>query len=342
MSKLLRLPLTLLAVLAALFFLPGIAWGDPSDCTDPTAAGCTPPAGTDAVQPTVPENPIVAGSQQPAGENPTPPQDEQPTPPGSVARTSGTLAQLDIGDPPAPLDFCTQFPQAPGCSGTNPPTVPLTCDGLAQVLGQTGGCPSSFSCEDLATLLGVTCPAGPPDCHALAELFHLDGCPAPPTNCDAFAAMLHLDNCSQIPCMDTSQLPPQARDGLKPLFDGLEQIGIKQCPVKPVGSTPPPGKGTYMPPPQAAQQPSAPYYANCDDARAHGATNIPQGTPGYRPELDADHDGFACDEHQAVQAAQQPTGRLAYTGMELGPQLNLAWSLLVLGAGLLILGRRRA
>jgi hypothetical protein len=38
---------------------------------------------------------------------------------------------------------------------------------------------------------------------------------------------------------------------------------------------------------------------------------------------------------------QQPTGTLAYTGLELGPQLNVAWTLLVLGAGLLIIGRRR-
>jgi hypothetical protein len=133
---------------------------------------------------------------------------------------------------------------------------------------------------------------------------------------------------------------------LKPLLDGLKNIGINQCPVKPVGSMPPPGKGTYMPPAQPAAQQQQPqtYYANCTDARAQGATNIPQGTPGYRPELDADHDGFACDEAQPAAAtmAQQPTGRLAYTGMELGPQLNLAWTLLVLGAGLLIVGRRRA
>ena len=42
-------------------------------------------------------------------------------------------------------------------------------------------------------------------------------------------------------------------------------------------------------------------------------------------------------------ATTQPTGTLAYTGMELGPQLNVVWTLLsLLGAGLLIVGRRRA
>jgi hypothetical protein len=43
-----------------------------------------------------------------------------------------------------------------------------------------------------------------------------------------------------------------------------------------------------------------------------------------------------------VTTTPQPTGKLAYTGLELGPQLNVAWTLLVLGTGLLILGRRRA
>src|SRR4051812_11007774 len=48
MSKLLRLPLTLLAVLAALFFLPSIAFGapppTPEQCAaDATLDGCTAP-----------------------------------------------------------------------------------------------------------------------------------------------------------------------------------------------------------------------------------------------------------------------------------------------------------
>src|SRR4051794_12136273 len=46
MSKLLRLPLTLVAVLAALLFLPGVAFGDPpptaEQCAEnPSLDGCT-------------------------------------------------------------------------------------------------------------------------------------------------------------------------------------------------------------------------------------------------------------------------------------------------------------
>ncbi|HKY18472.1 MAG TPA: excalibur calcium-binding domain-containing protein [Rhizomicrobium sp.] len=37
------------------------------------------------------------------------------------------------------------------------------------------------------------------------------------------------------------------------------------------------------------------YYPNCAAARAVGAAPIPIGEPGYRPPLDADHDGIACE-----------------------------------------------
>lgn len=38
------------------------------------------------------------------------------------------------------------------------------------------------------------------------------------------------------------------------------------------------------------------YYRNCDAARAAGAAPIEHGAPGYRPALDGDHDGTACDK----------------------------------------------
>jgi hypothetical protein len=37
------------------------------------------------------------------------------------------------------------------------------------------------------------------------------------------------------------------------------------------------------------------YYENCSAAYAAGASNIPLGGPGYRPELDGDSDGIACE-----------------------------------------------
>jgi hypothetical protein len=38
------------------------------------------------------------------------------------------------------------------------------------------------------------------------------------------------------------------------------------------------------------------YYKNCDAARAAGTAPIKSGEPGYRPELDRDKDGTACDK----------------------------------------------
>lgn len=40
---------------------------------------------------------------------------------------------------------------------------------------------------------------------------------------------------------------------------------------------------------------SAVYYANCSEARAAGAAPIRRGEPGYRPALDRDNDGIACE-----------------------------------------------
>jgi Excalibur calcium-binding domain/Protein of unknown function (DUF1524) len=39
----------------------------------------------------------------------------------------------------------------------------------------------------------------------------------------------------------------------------------------------------------------APYYANCTAARAAGVTPLLRGAPGYRPALDRDDDGIACE-----------------------------------------------
>jgi hypothetical protein len=365
MSKLLRLPLTLLAVLAALFFLPGVAFGETQPTAEPCAAESTAPecaggAGSATVGDSLVPGDLTGqtGNLPAAGTEGTGTstgQEAGDAPQGDVAptgRLAGTSPGPVVGlDAPAPIPgICTLIPTFPTCPGAEtPPSGPLTCDELAALLGQGAtGCPAGVSCDQLAALFGVTCPTGPPTCETLAALFNLEGCPPTPTSCHEFADLLGVDDCSDIPCLDTSQLPHEARDGLAPLLDGLKAIGIKECPARPTttgggtGNTQHPGQGTQMPITPAAQQP---YYANCDDARAKGAAPINAGQPGYRPELDSDSDGIGCETETqpAVAAAStQPTGRLAYTGLELGPQLNVAWTLLVLGAGLLIVGRRRA
>lgn len=43
------------------------------------------------------------------------------------------------------------------------------------------------------------------------------------------------------------------------------------------------------------QAPTSVYYASCADARAAGAAPLYEGDPGYRSQLDRDHDGIACE-----------------------------------------------
>jgi len=350
MSKLLRLPLTLIAVLAALLFLPGVASGDPLvDCAaQPDAPECVDTGGGDGglVIPALTDQPLPGSEEEeiPGGTGDTGTGGDIVTPPGPG---------LGAGEIPG---ICTTVPSFPGCPDA-PDTggTPLTCEQLAELLGATG-CPDSFSCEELADLLGITCPEGPPTCETLAALFQLEGCPPTPASCNEFADLLGVDDCSDIPCIDTSQLPDDAEEGLEPLLDGLEQIGIKACPARPVtaGGTPVPTRGSSggtggtptVPSAPAAQPPAQQVsYANCDDARAKGAAPIYSGQPGYRPELDSDSDGVGCevDAPKAVApSTAQPTGKLAYTGFDLESQLTVAWTLLMAGSALTVLARRRA
>lgn len=71
----------------------------------------------------------------------------------------------------------------------------------------------------------------------------------------------------------------------------------------PITTTALPPTATYLPPettaapPPATQAPVAAgaYFRNCREAHAAGRYNIPVGDPAYRPGLDRDHDGFACE-----------------------------------------------
>jgi hypothetical protein len=40
---------------------------------------------------------------------------------------------------------------------------------------------------------------------------------------------------------------------------------------------------------------AGPPYANCSEARADGRSSIPSTDPAYRPDLDLDGDGLACE-----------------------------------------------
>ena len=90
------------------------------------------------------------------------------------------------------------------------------------------------------------------------------------------------------------------------LSDGLERG--TGSPTAPGGSTTPepgppqdsgPAYGSGAPAPSTSASAPTPTvsasFANCAEAAAAGAAPISRGQPGYRPELDQDGDGVACD-----------------------------------------------
>ena len=52
------------------------------------------------------------------------------------------------------------------------------------------------------------------------------------------------------------------------------------------------------PPAPTSQLEGGVYFPSCDAARAAGAAPIYRGQPGYRPALDRDNDGVACEPYR--------------------------------------------
>ena len=44
--------------------------------------------------------------------------------------------------------------------------------------------------------------------------------------------------------------------------------------------------------------PADSWFANCDDVRSAGVAPLYAGEPGYRPEMDGDGDGIACEPYR--------------------------------------------
>ncbi|MCW2683922.1 MAG: hypothetical protein JWP33_1835 [Blastococcus sp.] len=332
MSTLLRLPLALLGVLALLLLWTGTAAaehepaGQPAGCADSVAAeGCDVAPGLP-----VPDEPVVLEEEEPAAEGVL-------DPPGStgvlddvaaaiaddraVARSSGAGTGEESGGQetpavePAGQETTTE-------SGESPEPAVVACiqgevttllDALATAFDGAAG--------DLATEIQQ-------------ELSALELSDVPALT--EFLALLP-DRIAGIGGDITT--------GGEEIATAIEQIVACLATLEPPAQeppTPPQETPQQETPQQLAPQPV--HYENCDDARARGAAPVHAGQPGYRPALDSDSDGVGCEQEYGtpVQHQTYSTGTLAYTGVELGPQLAAGAVLLLLGGGLLAATRRRS
>ena len=95
-----------------------------------------------------------------------------------------------------------------------------------------------------------------------------------------------VDSPSPVPATEPPTAPPAA-----PAAPGAEQgSGASEGDTGP-GASP----GTGEAPVQPESDSGGAYYRNCNAARDAGAAPLYRGQPGYRPELDRDKDGIACE-----------------------------------------------
>lgn len=88
----------------------------------------------------------------------------------------------------------------------------------------------------------------------------------------------------------------RARDRRRGLWDSEFQLpseyrAAHPPPARPLLDTKP---SRLLPRPR----PTGVYYRGCNEARAAGAAPIYRGQPGYRPEMDGDNDGIACEPYR--------------------------------------------
>jgi hypothetical protein len=124
---------------------------------------------------------------------------------------------------------------------------------------------------------------------------------------------------------DIAGVPTCVRETPKPSPTSTSKPPVTKTST-PSSTVPAPSSTTAAPAPVVT-------YANCDAVRAAGKAPLLLGQTGYRPALDSDGDGIACEVHEggAVTVADE---NLAFTGTSADPGLLIAGGSLILLAGL--------
>jgi hypothetical protein len=93
----------------------------------------------------------------------------------------------------------------------------------------------------------------------------------------------------------THEKAPVAAAPAAPAPAPAPAVAAAPAPVAPALVAPAPAAPVAPAPVVPAPAPAAAYYANCAAAKAAGAAPIFAGQAGYRPALDRDSDGVACE-----------------------------------------------
>ncbi|MFJ4410079.1 excalibur calcium-binding domain-containing protein [Streptomyces sp. NPDC088910] len=94
------------------------------------------------------------------------------------------------------------------------------------------------------------------------------------------------------PTTVTVHLDATQTDGTVKSFEGTYSVDGGRITGASVHAVPGSGAETTGPP--------ATTYKDCTDAHDHGASDIPSSDPRYRPKLDRDHDGLACEPSEGA------------------------------------------
>ncbi|WP_308495786.1 GmrSD restriction endonuclease domain-containing protein [Kocuria sp. cx-455] len=82
---------------------------------------------------------------------------------------------------------------------------------------------------------------------------------------------------------------------IDPVVPEPVDVPAASAPTQPAPVESPAGGATAVPAPDAPEAQGGAYFAKCADARAARAAPLYAGQPGYRPGLDGDGDGVACE-----------------------------------------------
>ena len=116
---------------------------------------------------------------------------------------------------------------------------------------------------------------------------------------DLSAAMVDAGLAVALPNFTTAYVANEARarDARIGIWGGEFQMPADYRKANPTPRLSPAPPVTRFAPPSPAR-PSGVYYRNCKEAWAAGAAPFRRGEPGYRPEMDGDGDGIACEPYR--------------------------------------------